>query len=125
MKLSAAAALWRGTPFADIPSRNVRDEHVPYLEELRLAVLEARIDAEIRLSQFAAADAIPELRRLTIQHPARERLRGLLMLALYRTGRQADALAVFRAAWQFSVDELGVEPGPDIKGFIQQSWTLP
>jgi DNA-binding SARP family transcriptional activator len=119
-KLSAAATLWRGTPFVDIPSRNIRDEHVPYLEELRLAVLETRIDAEIQLSQFAAADAIPELRRLAARHPARERLRGLLMLALYRTGRQADALAVFREARQFCVDELGVEPGYDIKDLHQR-----
>jgi DNA-binding SARP family transcriptional activator len=120
VKLSAAATLWRGTPFADVPSRNIRDEHVPYLEELRLAALEARIDAEIRLSQFAAADAIPELRRLAARYPARERLRGLLMLALYRTGRQADALAVFREARKFSVDELGVEPGYDIKDLHQR-----
>jgi DNA-binding SARP family transcriptional activator len=120
VKLSTAATLWRGTPFADVPSRKIRDEHVPYLEELRLAALEARIDAEIRLSQFAAADAIPELRRLAARYPARERLRGLLMLALYRTGRQADALAVFREARKFSVDELGVEPGYDIKDLHQR-----
>jgi DNA-binding SARP family transcriptional activator len=123
VKLAAAEALWRGTPFIDIPSQTVRDEQVPYLEELRLAALEARIDAEIRLSQFAAADAIPGLRRLTARHPARERLRGLLMLALYRTGRQADALTVFRQARKFSVDELGVEPGPDIKDLHQRILT--
>jgi DNA-binding SARP family transcriptional activator len=120
VKLSAAEALWQGTPFADIPSQKIRDEQVPYLEELRLAALETRIDAQIRLSQFAAADVIPELRRLTARHPARERLRGLLMLALYRTGRQADALTVFRETWQFSVNELGVEPGPGIKDLHQR-----
>lgn len=107
-KLSEAEALWRGTPFADIPSRFVRDAHLPYLQEARLTALETRINADLRLSN--AADVIPELQRLTSQYPERERFRAQLMLALYRAGRQADALAEFRSARQFSVAELGLGP---------------
>jgi DNA-binding SARP family transcriptional activator len=113
-RLSEAAALWRGTPFADIPSRLICDSHLPYLREAQLAVLEARIEADLHLSPSRAADVIPELQRLTSRHPERERLRGQLMLALYRSGRQGEALAVFRAARTFSVEELGVEPGPEL-----------
>ena len=97
-RLTEASALWRGRPFADIPSRVIRDSHLPYLQEALLATLETRIEADLRLSPSRAADVIPELFRLTSQHPERERFRGQLMLALYRCGRQAEALAVFRAA---------------------------
>ena len=119
-KLGEAEALWRGTPFADIPSRRIRDEHLPYLEEKRLAVLEARIDADLQLSRLPAASVVPELQRLVARHPARERFRSLLMLALYRSGRQADALALFRLTRKFMVDELGVEPGYDLRKLHQR-----
>lgn len=119
-RLTQAAALWRGTPFADVPSRVVRDAHVPYLQEAFLAALEARIDADLRLSPSRAADVIPELQRVTSRHPERERFRGQLMVALYRCGRQAEALAAFRAARRFSVEELGVEPGPDLMALHQR-----
>ncbi|HXC84271.1 MAG TPA: AfsR/SARP family transcriptional regulator [Trebonia sp.] len=118
VKLSQAESLWRGTPFADIPSRSVRDAHLPYLQEARLTVLQTRIDADLRLSH--AKDVIPELQRLTSQYPARERFRAQLMLALYRSGRQADALAEFRSARQFSVAELGLGPGPEITDLHQR-----
>lgn len=113
-RFAEALALWRGTPFADIPSRVIKDAHLPYLQEEFLAVLASRIEADLRLSPSRAADVIPELQRATRQHPERERFRGQLMVALYRCGRQAEALAAFRAAWQFSVEELGIEPGPEL-----------
>lgn len=113
--LSAAEALWRGTPFADIPSRRVRQAHLPYLEEMRLAALEARIDADLRLSPSRAADVIPDLNRLSKQHPERERFRAQLMLALYQADRQAHALTVYQAARQYCVSELGLEPGPALR----------
>ena len=113
--LSAAEALWRGTPFADIPSRRVRQVHLPYLEEMRLAALEARIDADLRLSPSRAADVIPDLNRLSKEHPERERFRAQLMLALYQADRQAHALTVYQAARQYCVSELGLEPGPALR----------
>lgn len=120
VRLSQAGALWRGTPFADVPSQVIRDAHVPYLQEAFLAALEARIDADLRLSPSRAADVIPELQRVTSRHPERERFRGQLMVALYRCGRQAEALAAFRAARRFSVEELGVEPGPALMALHQR-----
>jgi DNA-binding SARP family transcriptional activator len=119
-RLTEAGALWRGTPFADVPSRVIRNAHRPYLEETFLAALEARIDADLRLSPSRAADVIAELQRVTSRHPERERFRGQLMVALYRCGRQAEALAAFRAARQFSVMELGVEPGPELVALHQR-----
>jgi DNA-binding SARP family transcriptional activator len=113
--LSAAEALWRGTPFADIPSRRVRQAHLPYLEEMRLTALETRIDADLRLSPSRAADVIPALNRLTKQHPERERFRAQLMLALYQADRQAHALTVYQAARQYCVSELCLEPGPALR----------
>lgn len=118
--LSAAEALWRGTPFADIPSSRVRDAHLPYLDEMRLAAVGARIDADLRLSPCRAADVLPELRMLSSQHPEREHFRAQLMLALYRTGRQADALTAYQAAWQYSITELGVEPGSGLQDLHQR-----
>jgi DNA-binding SARP family transcriptional activator len=108
--LADGERLWRGVPFADIPSRGAHDAYMYYLEEKRFAALEARIRADVRLSLLGAAHAIPDLRRLVAIHPERERLRGLLMLALYRAGRQAEAFGVFRDARTFTTTELGVEP---------------
>ena len=113
--LSAADALWRGTPFADIPSRPIRDAYVPYLQEMRLAAQETRIDADLRLAPSRAADVVPDLQELSRQHPERERLGAQLMLALYRCGRPADALAAYQRARQFSVGELGMEPGAGLQ----------
>jgi DNA-binding SARP family transcriptional activator len=118
--LTAAESLWRGTPFADIPSRTIKDAQLPYLEETRLSALEARIDADLQHSPSLAADVIPELHRLSRQHPERERLRALLMLALYQADRQAHALTVYQAARQYSVHELGLEPGPGLREMHQR-----
>jgi DNA-binding SARP family transcriptional activator len=117
---SDAEALWRGTPFADITSPAIRDPHLPYLRETLLAVLEARIDADLRLWPPRAADVIPDLQRLTSRHPERERLWALLMLALYRCGRQTDALTAFRTAREFCVSELGIERGQDLTDLQQR-----
>jgi DNA-binding SARP family transcriptional activator len=118
--LAAAESLWRGTPFADVPSWRIKDAQLPYLEETRLSALEARIDADLQLSPSRAADVIPDLHRLTRLHPERERLRALLMLALYRADRQAHALTVYQAARHYSVHELGLEPGPGLREMHQR-----
>jgi DNA-binding SARP family transcriptional activator len=118
--LSQAAGLWRGTPFADVPSRPIRDAYVPYLEEMRLAALELRIDADLRISPSRAVDVLPELQRFSTERPESERLKSLLMLALYRCGRPHDALAVYRRARQFSIGELAMEPGPELQAMHQR-----
>ena len=83
------------------------------LVELRAEAVEARLDAELALGR--SAELVGELVTLIAEHPFRERLRGQLMLALYRSGRQADALAAFRAAREALVEELAVEPGPELR----------
>ena len=83
------------------------------LEELRLATLEDRIDADLGLGRHATL--VGELESLVQQHPARERLRAQLMLALYRSGRQAEALEEYRSARKTLVDELGIEPSPALQ----------
>ena len=83
------------------------------LEELRLAALEARIDADLALGRHDALTA--ELEQLAAEHPLRERLHGQLMLALYRCGRQADALAAYRRARDLLAGELGIDPGEPLQ----------
>jgi hypothetical protein len=83
------------------------------LEELRLAALESRIDADLALGRHL--DLVGELQGLLVEHPLRERLRGQLMLALYRTGRQAEALEAYREGRRVFVEELGIEPGPALQ----------
>jgi DNA-binding SARP family transcriptional activator len=113
-RLTAAEALWRGTPLADIPSRLAHDRYICYLEQTRLAALGWRIESDIRVSRHSAAGIIPELQEVTARHPERERLCLLLMLALYRAGRQAEALREFSEARRFSIAEYGVDPGPEL-----------
>ena len=88
------------------------------LDEIRLAALEDRIAAELELGR--AAELVPELEALWEEHPLRERLCGLLMLALYRSGRQADALAAYHVARDALVGELGIEPSPELKRLEQE-----
>ncbi|HEY7602878.1 MAG TPA: BTAD domain-containing putative transcriptional regulator, partial [Gaiellaceae bacterium] len=107
--LQQALRLWRGPALADLAYESFAQEEGARLEELRLSVLERRIDAD--LERGRSAELIPELDRLTTQHPLRERLCAQRMLALYRSGRQADALAAYRTARSTLVDELGIEPG--------------
>jgi DNA-binding SARP family transcriptional activator/tetratricopeptide (TPR) repeat protein len=108
-----ALALWRGEPLADVESEALALREVPRLTELRLQAAELRIGAELRLGRPAAV--IAEAERLTAAHPLREHLHALLMLALYREGRQAEALAVYRRARRVLVAELGAEPGPELR----------
>ena len=115
---SAALALWRGEPLADVESETLAMREVPRLAELRLQALELRIDADLQLGR--QAEVITELRRLAAAQPLRERLHGLLMLALYRDGRQAEALAAYQQARNVLVDELGAEPGPALRELHRQ-----
>ncbi len=110
--LAEALALWRGEPLADVPAPALARDEVPRLAELRLTALEARIDADLRLGRQAGL--VAELGQLVSAHPLRERLGGQLMLALYRCGRQAEALAAFRHAREILRAELGIEPGPEL-----------
>jgi predicted ATPase/DNA-binding SARP family transcriptional activator len=108
----AALELWRGPALADVEAPFAGAE-AARLEELRLAAIEARIEAELAAG---AHDLLaPELERLIAEHPFRERLRGQLMLALYRAGRQAEALDAYQAARRVLVEELGIEPSPDLQ----------
>lgn len=108
-----ALALWRGQPLTDVPSETLSLREGPRLAELRLQALELRIDAELHLGEHASA--IGELRRLVGSHPLRERFHELLVLALYRDGRRADALAAYQDARRVLVAELGVEPGAELR----------
>jgi predicted ATPase/DNA-binding SARP family transcriptional activator len=111
--LRASLALWRGPPLADLAWEPFAHAEIGRLEELRLAALEDRIDADLILGRHG--QLVGELERLVSEHPLRERLRAQLMLSLYRAGRQADALAVYQRARRTLVDELGIEPGEPLR----------
>jgi DNA-binding SARP family transcriptional activator/tetratricopeptide (TPR) repeat protein len=107
--LREALDLWRGPAFADFAYDAFAHTTIARLEELRLVSLEDRIEADLSLGRHA--DLVGELAALAQEHPLRERIRALQMLALYRCGRQADALAVYQSARRALVDELGIDPG--------------
>jgi predicted ATPase/DNA-binding SARP family transcriptional activator len=107
--LRDALSLWRGPALADVQPGPRMRAATAALNDLRLSALEDRIDAELTLERHG--DLIPELELLVAEHPLRERLRGQLMMALYRVGRQADALAAYRSARRMLRAELGLEPG--------------
>jgi YVTN family beta-propeller protein len=107
--LREALELWRGPPLADFAYESFAQSEIARLDEVRLAALEDRIDAELGLGRHN--QLVAELEALVREHPLRERLRGQLMLALYRAGRQADALARYTQARSALIDELGLEPG--------------
>ena len=111
--LQEALAQWSGQPLVDFTYAPFAQAAIGRLEELRLAALEKRVEADLALGRHAAL--IAELRSLTDEHPLRERLRAQLMLALYRAGRQAEALAEYQAGRRVLVEELGIEPGPDLQ----------
>src|SRR3954469_11514047 len=111
-KLRAGLALWRGPPLGDLAFEPFAQPAVARLEELRLDALETRIDADLAMGATGLA---AELEALVREHPLRERLRGQLMLALYRAGRQPDALDAFREARRTLVEALGIEPGPALR----------
>jgi DNA-binding SARP family transcriptional activator len=111
--LRQALALWRGAPLVDVPCEGSLQVEISRLEELRLVALEDRFDADLGCGRHA--ELVPELERLVAEQPLRERLRGQLMLALYRAGRQAEALQVYAHARRQLVEELGIEPGGALK----------
>ncbi|WP_037888101.1 AfsR/SARP family transcriptional regulator [Streptomyces viridochromogenes] len=115
--LGRALALWDGEALAGVPGSYAEAQRVR-LEEWRLQLLESRLDMD--LEQGCHAEAVSELTALTAAHPLRERLRELLMLALYRSGRQAEALAVYADTRRLLADELGVDPRPGLSELQQR-----
>ena len=111
--LRDALELWRGEPFADLQDTPALDDEVRRLVELRLAALEERIEAELALGHHRAV--VEELETLTREHPFRERFRGQHMIALYRCGRQAEALRAFHKTRRILAEELGVDPSPELQ----------
>jgi predicted ATPase len=111
--LRTALALWRGRPLADLSYRSFFDGELARLEEIRLATLEKRIDVDLALGR--QSELIPELKALVAEHPLREGLRSKLMIALYRDGRQAEALATYRDARRQLLEGLGIDPSPMLR----------
>jgi DNA-binding SARP family transcriptional activator len=111
--LDAALDLWRGDALAEFAYADWAQAHVTRLDELRLAAVEARAEAALAVGRHAEVAA--ELEPVAHEHPLREGLWALLMLALYRSGRQADALAAYRRVRALLADELGLEPAPELQ----------
>jgi YVTN family beta-propeller protein len=111
--LTDALALWRGAPLSQVAFEPFAQVEIARLEELRLVALETRAEAQLALGRHASA--VPELEALVHQHPLRERLCGLLMLALYRSGRQAEALEIYRRTRRTLDEQLGIEPSPELR----------
>jgi DNA-binding SARP family transcriptional activator len=125
-RLREALSLWRGPALADLAYEPFAQTDIVRLEELRLAALEGRIEADLATGRHG--ELVGELEALVAEHPLRERLRGQLMLALYRSGRQAEALEVYQAARRTLVEELGLEPSAGLqrleKAILQQAHSL-
>ncbi len=115
--LRDALALWRGEPFANVAFEPFAQAEIARLRELRIAAIEDRVEADLAIRRHH--ELIPELELLVAQHSLREGLRGQLMLALYRAGRQARALEIYRQARVELAAELGLEPGPALKRLEQ------
>jgi DNA-binding response OmpR family regulator len=115
--LARAESLWRGAALADVVDEPFARAEAARLEELRLCCAEDRIDAELSLGRHTAV--VAELEQRVVGHPLRDRPRAQLMLALYRSGRQADALATYRAGRRVLRDELGLEPGAPLTALHQ------
>jgi DNA-binding SARP family transcriptional activator len=112
-KLREALALWRGPPLEEFAYEAFAEGEIARLEELRLTLLEERLEAEIETGE--AGELVGELEALVAEHPLRERFREQLMLALYRAGRQAEALEAFQGGRRVLVDELGIDPSPRLQ----------
>jgi DNA-binding SARP family transcriptional activator len=109
----AALDLWRGPPLAEVAFEDFAQGAIRHLEELRLIALETRSDADLRLGGHE--EVVTELQGLLVDHPTREHFAAQLMLALYRCGRQADALETYRQTRAYLMEELGLEPGPELR----------
>jgi DNA-binding SARP family transcriptional activator/streptogramin lyase len=116
--LRAALALWRGPPLGELADLPAAGAEMIRLEELRLRLLKRRIEAELELGRHE--EVVPELEKLVAAHPLDERLRAQLMLALYQSGRQAEALAVYRNARRTLDEELGLEPDEELRALEQR-----
>jgi DNA-binding SARP family transcriptional activator len=116
-KLTDALALWRGPPLADLAYEGFAQAEIARLEEMRLAAHEDRITADLACGRHA--QLVGELEALVARHPLRERLRWALMLALYRSGRQAEALEAYRTARRELAEELGLEPSEQLRELEQ------
>jgi DNA-binding SARP family transcriptional activator len=125
-RFAEALELWRGTPFAEFEAEPFARGAGARLEDARLAALEERIDADLALGRHARL--LPELEELVAGEPLRERPRGQLMLALYRSGRQADALELYRRTRETLSEELGIEPSRELqeleRGILQHDRDL-
>ena len=116
--LGEALGIWRGAPLADIPGELLHRDEVPRLDQLRLQVQEWQIEAGLHLGRHG--ELVTELQSLTAAHPLRERFVVQLMLAQYRCGRQAEALATYQHARRLLVDALGAEPGAELRDLHQR-----
>ena len=112
-----ALELWRGAPLADVASEPFADSEIRRLEELHLRATELSIDSELAAGRNG--EVIGTLEALLAEHPLNERFHAQRMLALYRAGRQADALAAYREATRTLIDQIGVEPGPELRRLEQ------
>ena len=112
-RLRDALALWRGPALADFAYESFAQAAIARLEEMKLAAIELRIDADLALGRHD--ELVGELEALVTEHPLRERLRSYLMTALYRSGRQAEALEAYQDARRALVDELGIDPRPQLQ----------
>jgi YVTN family beta-propeller protein len=111
--LSEALAIWRGPPLAEFGYASFASGEIARLEELRVSALSERMDADLALGRHG--ELIPELETLVARHPLQERLREQLMLALYRCGRQAEALQVYQDTRRMLAEEIGIEPGRSLR----------
>ncbi|MEN8115215.1 MAG: BTAD domain-containing putative transcriptional regulator, partial [Actinomycetota bacterium] len=116
--LGDALGLWRGEPYAGVDGRAVFEPEIARLDGLRLGALEARIEADLACGRHRRV--LPELEALTAEHPLREGLWGSLMLALYRSGRQADALAAYQQMRTVLGERLGIEPSTELRELEEQ-----
>lgn len=111
--LTAALALWRGPALEGVASEVLQRQEVPRLEELRLGAVERRVEADLQLGRHAVL--VAELRALTGEHPLREQFWRQLMAALNGSGRRAEALATYRSVSRLLSEELGLDPGPELR----------
>ena len=116
--LRDALLMWRGHPYADVEGHGILDGEITRLNEVRMSALEARIDADMRAGRHR--EVVAELDALTVEHPFRENLRAMHMLALYRSGRQSEALRAYGRTRTALVEGLGIDPSPQLQEMEQR-----